>query len=140
MLERFYHLKCIADLLGWRGLRQEQMSAPDSGEPIVWYWTTDRKLFLHINPSPQGQAENYAATVYAERYRIPFTAVGFHPFSVYETAEDAANRLRPILACSDFRNREWRKRFMAPSLTAHKHLSAGLRQPTSSPQREAARQ
>src|SRR5687768_236494 len=110
----FYELQRFAELLGWRGLRQERTTSPHSGDAIVWYWTTDRKLFLQINPYPQGQAEEYEATVVASRYGLAPSAVGFHRFSLTtEEITAAAERLRPILSRSNFRNRERRKRFFS---------------------------
>ena len=117
MAQAFYEIQRLAELLGWRGLRQESQLSPESGNPLVWYWTTDRKFFFQVNPYPQGQADEYEATVVAGRYGLHPLAVGFHRFSlVNETIEDAAKRLGPILSRSNFRNREWRKRFTATLL------------------------
>jgi hypothetical protein len=110
----FYEIQRLAELLGWRGLRQEGDVSPESGEALVWYWTTDRKFFFQVNPYPQGQTDEYEATVVAQRYGFHPLAVGFHRFSLTtETVADAAKRLSPILSRHHFRNRQWRKAFLA---------------------------
>ena len=104
-------LQRLAELLGWRGLREFHHSYG----PIIWYETPDRNLHLQINANPQGQGQTkeFEATVVAVRYGFSPSAVCFHRFSLTaETVTAAAERLRPVLARSNFRDRQW-KRFLA---------------------------
>jgi hypothetical protein len=80
--------------LGWPGLRIFQHRYLDGDAPVVttWYesgesggFRTD--FFLQINEAPSGQTLTYVGAVYAMRFRI---CSGWHPFTLYDTAEQQA--------------------------------------------------
>jgi len=80
----------------------------------VWYETTDEKFHLQINPHPLGQTTHYRATVIATRYGLSLDAVGFYDLTLGENDDDlrqCAHCLQPTLSRSNFKSKEWRKRF-----------------------------
>ena len=88
----------------------------DDGRLLVFFQTTDEKLHLQINPHPIGQSKHFRATVIATRYGFPLNAVGFHDFSLTGSDDNLrliAEKLKPILSRSNFKNKEWRKRFQS---------------------------
>ena len=69
----FPKIKAIAAAWGWRGLEMWQHTFEHDGSTVVvtWYSTSHPQFYLQINEHPVGNADAYAAGVYAVRYGIP---------------------------------------------------------------------
>mgnify|MGYP001135443038 FL=1 len=111
-------LRAVAASWGWHGLELWQHALAD-GLVVTWYSTSDRKFFLQINEHPVGQAETYAAAVYADRYGI---CTGWHGFRLGDDAGIAS--LGRWLRRDQFKDRRWRREFQL------RHPECCLRQPT----------
>lgn len=114
-------LRAVAASWGWHGLELWQDVSAD-GLVVTWYSTTDPKFFLQINEHPIGQAETYAAAVYADRYGI---CTGWHRFRLGDDAGIAS--LGRWLRRQQFKDRRWRREFQL------RHPECCIRRPT--PQR-----
>jgi len=101
-------LKRIAANWGWSALRRERRTFDDTtagARSVVWYECGEveydrRAFFLQINECPIGQQTQYAAAVYALRYRL---CSGWHCFRLPHDAP--GNRAR-IAALSEFLGRD----------------------------------
>ena len=110
-----HRMRWFASLLNWHGLQlewvlphdvMEQTAVPDL---VVYYMTTDPKFNLQINEVSSGQSITHQATIKAYRYGIRH--VDWHAFTLSDDNAELmseADRLRPYLDRSLYRNREWR--------------------------------
>jgi hypothetical protein len=107
-IQRMQH---FARLLGWNDLRFCPFRRPESPDGFfVFYGTTDEKFNLQIGQRTDLGEKHYAAAVIAERYGISF--VPHQPFTLCDDPAELlaeANRLRPLLARSNFKNPQWRR-------------------------------
>jgi hypothetical protein len=103
----------FARLLGWNDLRFCPLRRPESpGGLFAFYCTTDAKFNLQIGQRSDLGISRYAAAVIAERYGISF--VPHQPFTLCDDPAELlaeANRLRPLIARANFKNRAWRRWF-----------------------------
>lgn len=115
-------MRWFASLLNWNGLQLERVPcSPDEiaawgvpGGIIAYYMTPDLKFDLQINENPIGQSVTHHATITADRYGI--RNICWHPFTLFDD-DDAlrreAQRVRPWLDRSLYKNRRWLREFKA---------------------------
>jgi hypothetical protein len=103
----------FARLLDWNDLRFCPLRRPESSHGyFAFYGTTDEKFNLQIGQRSDLGENGYTASVIAERYGISF--VPHQPFTLFDDSAELqaeANRLRPLLTRSNFKNRDWRRWF-----------------------------
>ena len=104
----FPKLKAIAAAWGWRGLEMWRQTFEHDGEIVVvtWYSTSHPLFCLQINEHPVGNADAYAASVFAVRYGIH---TGWHRFELDD--ERTVEALAPWLRRHHFKDRNWRREF-----------------------------
>jgi hypothetical protein len=115
-------MRFFASLLGWNDLQLEYVRLPEDeaqrgsvcGCVVIFYMTTDPKFNLQINTYPHGQCRHHRATVKADRYGI--INVGWHDFQLCEDDTRLCadvERLTPWLRRDQFKDRAWRREFIA---------------------------
>jgi hypothetical protein len=119
-VQPLYRMRLFASLLGWKGLQLEHFrwKQEDDHESAlgvaIYYTTTDVKFNLQINCQPHGQIRHYRATIKADRYGI--ISVGWHDFELHEDDQRLfaeVERLKPWLRRDQFKDRAWRRQFIA---------------------------
>ena len=109
----------FAASLGWRGIERSDVTiTPDSrgnvsvGTVVTCWSTNDLKFFIQINQATPGQFGVYNVSVVAERYHVgPMDFVTCN-FQTVEEAHSEAQRLSPLFARANFRDKRRLRRYL----------------------------
>jgi hypothetical protein len=109
----------FAAALGWNGIERTDIRlTPEicgnlSVGTIVTCWsTTDLRFFIQINQDVWGQFGAYRVSVVAERYNIGPMEFETCAFETEDEAVQEARRLAPLVARANFRDKNWRRRYL----------------------------
>ena len=112
-------VRCFAESLGWRGIERTDITlTPDNcgtlaaGTVGTCWSTNDLKLFIQINQTTFGQFGEYNVSVVAERYNIGPMEFSVCKFKNNSEANSEAQRLSPLFARKNFRDKRWRRRYL----------------------------
>jgi len=109
----------FAASLGWYGIdRTDTTLTSDicgnvpAGTVLTCWSTNDLRFFIQINQTTPGQFGVYNVSVVAERYNIaPMDFVACE-FESTDEADGEAQRLSPLFARSNFRDKRWRRQYL----------------------------
>lgn len=109
----------FAAALGWHGIERTDitLSAEICGNvpagTVVTCWSTnDLRFFIQINQTAPGRFGAYNVSVIAERYNIAPLDFASCEFKTIEEAHAEAQRLSPLFARTNFRDKRWRRRYL----------------------------
>ena len=105
--------------LGWNGIERTDITlTPKTCDnlpvgTIITDWTTSNLIFfIQINQWSPGRFGTYNVSVVAERYGIAPVDFTVCAFETAEEADKESQRLAPLLARKNFKDKKWRRRYL----------------------------